>query len=411
MTCQSCRSATALVFSAGDLPPCNSYATIGQPEPQTHYPTDLHFCESCGLAQLGYVPPQSVTFPSSYPYTSSTTKALRDNFAQLYEETQRINPLGPRDLVIDIGGNDGNLLSNWVGKHYVLNVTPEDMGRRGEEERHVQHLKAYWSNRTATLLMRKLKAEGDGRGAKLITATNVFAHVPDPHDFLDGVNEALAPGGMFVSESHYLPGLLRDAQYDTLYGEHARYLSLQSIRHQLEAHGFFVIVARHIPTHGGSIRVYAARRADHASGYNAGHIFGLIGEDRIFEDNVTLPDFATFREKVAKHRHDLRQLLGNCRQMGLKVAGLGAPSRASTMVSYCGLSVDDVAEVYEHPDSHKVGRWLPGSRIPVVAETERIDADVLLMFNHHIAREMTEKVRAKGFTGRIVIPLPEVRVE
>jgi hypothetical protein len=133
--------------------------------------------------------------------------------------------------------------------------------------------------------------------------------------------------------------------------------------------------------------------------------------DPIYQDSVTLDDFATFRERVAKHRHDLRRVLGECRSLGLKVAGLGAPSRASTMVSYCGLSVEDVACVYEHPESHKCGKWMPGSRIPVVPEPERIDADVLVMFNHHIAREMTEKVRAKGFAGRIVIPLPEVRVE
>lgn len=394
MICQSCAAETTLVFSAGNLPPCNDFVPIGEPREQTHYPTDLYFCERCGLAQLGVVPPQSVTFPASYPYTSSTTKALRDNFAQLYEETQRINPLGPRDLVIDIGGNDGNLLSHFAA-HKTLNVTPEDVGQRGADLG-IEHFQAYWSHMTAATLPK----------AKLVTATNVFAHVPDLHDFLDGVNEALAPGGMFVSESHYLPDLLRNAQYDTIYGEHARYLSLQSIRRQLEANGLVVIGARSIPTHGGSVRVYAMRKGDGGDRRSR-----LELDNDLLEMPISLPHFATFRARVAKHRHDLRRLLGECRSLGLKVAGLGAPSRASTMVSYCGLSVDDVAEVYEHPDSHKCGHWLPGTRIPVVAEPARIEADVLVMFNHHIAREMTEKVRAKGFTGRIVIPLPEVRVE
>lgn len=396
MTCQSCSSQTKLVFSAGNLAPCNEYQPIGSAEPVTSYPTDLYFCERCGLAQLGYIPPQSVTFPASYPYTSSTTKALRDNFAQLYEETQRINPLGPDELVIDIGGNDGNLLSNWAGKHRVLNVTPESIGLESVH-RGAAWSQSYWTAATA----RDLVLQFDR--AKLITATNVFAHVPDPHDFLDGVDVALAPGGMFVSESHYLPDLLRGVQFDTVYSEHARYLSLQSIRHQLSAHGFTIIGARSIPTHGGSIRVYAMRESE------ATKRLHLEGEP--LEMPLTLGHFATFREKVTKHRHDLRRLLGECRSLGLKVAGLGAPSRASTMVSYCGLSVEDVAEVYEHPSSHKVGRMMPGTRIPIRAEPERIEADVLLMFNHHIAAEMTAKVRAKGFTGRIVIPLPEVRVE
>jgi hypothetical protein len=406
MSCQACNAETSLVFSAGYLPPCNSYQPIGSPEPVTTYATDLYFCDRCGLAQLGCVPPQTVTFPASYPYLSSTTRILRDNFSQLYEETQRINPLGPDDLVIDIGGNDGNLLSNWVGKHRVLNVTPEDAGKIGED-RGIPWLGEYWCQDSAEIAARYRTG-----GAKLITATNVFAHVPDLHDFLDGVDVALAPGGMFVSESHYLPGLLRNVQYDTLYGEHARYLSLQSIDHQLAAHGFVIIGARSIPTHGGSIRVYAMRKGEEFDEMHLRSGAKLV-ESRVYrsEESVTLADFATFRERVTKHRHDLRRVLGECRSLGLKVAGLGAPSRASTMVSYCGLSVDDVAEVYEHPSSHKVGHWLPGTRIPVVAEPERIDADVLVMFNHHIAREMTEKVRAKGFAGRFVIPLPDVVVE
>ncbi len=396
MNCQSCKAETSLVFSAGYLPPCNSYAPIGSAEPVTSYATDLYFCDRCGLAQLGHVPPQTVTFPASYPYLSSTTRILRDNFAQLYEETQRINPLGPDDLVIDIGGNDGNLLSNWVGKHRVLNVTPEDAGALGAK-RGVPHFQAYWSRETAAGLPK----------AKLITATNVFAHVPDPHDFLDGVDAALAPGGMFVSESHYLPDLLRGVQFDALYGEHARYLSLQSIRRQLAAHGMCILGARAIPTHGGSIRVYAQRTSEVRRG-------GLLfGDDGVDEDGVTLADFATFRERVAKHRSDLLRLIGDIRRMGMTSAGVGAPSRASTLVSYCGLNADDLACVYEAPGSHKIGKMMPGTAIEIREEPVEFGADqpdFLLLLSWHLP-ELKSELRAKGFRGRFVYPLPSVRVE
>lgn len=397
--CRGCDSAELeTVLDLGDLPLVNAYNPIGSSLPTQCFPHAIRFCQRCGMAQQSGALSREEVFPSSYPYSSSTTRALRDNFAQLFEESQRINPLGKGDLAIDIGGNDGNLLSNWVGTCRTLNVTPEDMGKLGVE-RGVEHFQAYWSQMTAATLPK----------AKLITATNVFAHTPAPSDFLAGVNEALAPGGMFVIEAHYLPDLLRGVQYEAAYLEHDRLLSLQSIRHQLSAHNFTIIGARSIPTHGGSVRVYAMREGEAVLG-PAEKFTGLI--DQIpSSDGPSLADFATFRERVAKHRYELRRLLGECRSLGLKVAGLGAPSRASTMVSYCGLSVDDVAEVYEHPDSHKVGHWLPGTRIPVVAEPERIDADVLLMFNHHLAADMTAKVRAKGFTNRIVIPLPEVRVE
>ena len=401
--CRGCDSSDLEpVVELGMLPLVNALEPIGSSVPATLYPHTIVWCSRCGLAQQSGRVDAEALFGKSYPYRSSVTRALRDNFADLYAEHQKIDPLGPDDLVVDIGGNDGNLLSHFLA-HRTLNVTPEDMGKLGEE-RGIPHHQAYWGLETAREVVAK-----HGQ-AKLITATNVFAHTPSPSDFLEGVTHALAPGGAFVSESHYLPDLLRGVQYETLYLEHDRFLSIESIRHQLSAHDMTIIGARSIPTHGGSIRVYAVR----------GDTFRRLPpiltsnhwlDDAIFEDNVTLADFATFREKVAENRHDLRQLLAAYWSAGLKVAGLGAPSRASTMVSHCGLSVGDVAEVYEHPDSHKVGRWLPGTRIPVVAEPERIDADVLVMFNHHLAREMTEKVRAKGFTGRIVIPLPEVRVE
>ena len=396
MNCQSCASPTTLVLSLGSLIPCNSY--ISEPEPQTAYPTDLYFCETCGLAQLGHVPPQTVTFPASYPYTSSTTRILRENFAQLYEETQRFNPLGPNDLVIDIGGNDGNLLSNWVGKCQVFNVTPEDVGKLGEA-RGIRWAKNYWTKDFAARMMRQCQQ------ANLITATNVFAHVPDPHDFLDGVDEALAPGGMFVSESHYLPGLLRGVQYDTLYAEHARYLSLQSIRHQLAAHDFTVIGARHIPTHGGSIRVYATRKGEERD-------CPLDPARRIYEDGVTLYDFEEFRGKVVKHRRDLLRLVGEIRGLGMRIVGIGAPSRASTLVSYCGLGADDLECVYEVAGSHKVGKWMPGTRIPIVPESSiPPSAEFALLLSHHVGFELKKAWRERGYQGRFIEPLPTVRID
>ena len=404
--CRGCDSSDlAPVVELGMLPLVNAFEPIGPSVPATLYPHTLVWCARCGLAQQSGRVDAETLFGKSYPYRSSVTRALRDNFAGLYAEHRKIAPLGPDDLVVDIGGNDGNLLSHFLA-HRTLNVTPEDMGKLGEE-RGIPHHQAYWGLETAREVVAK-----HGQ-AKLITATNVFAHTPSPSDFLEGVTHALAPGGIFVSESHYLPDLLRGVQYETLYLEHDRMLSLQSTRHQLAAHDLTIIGARSIPTHGGSIRVYAMRKSESREIPLNVHPASAMTRlpNQIYEDSVTLADFATFRGRVAEHRHDLRQLLAAYWSAGLKVAGLGAPSRASTMVSYCGLSVEDVACVYEHPSSYKVGKWMPGSRIPVVAEPERIDADVLLVFNHHIFQDMKAKVLSKGFTGRLLVPLPEVRVE
>ena len=410
MTCQSCDSPDLeLGISLGMLAACNDFKPIGDATPTKVYPHDVFFCTRCGLAQLGHVPPQTETFPASYPYTSSTTRALRDNFAELYAEHRKIAPLKPGDLVIDIGGNDGNLLSHFPTECARLNVTPEDMGKRGEE-RGIRHEQMYWTAKVG-----KYVAGIHGQ-AKLITATNVFSHVPDPHDFLAGVLECLAPGGIFVVEFQSLTDLLRGVQFDHVYGEHARYNSLESIRHQLAAHDLTIVGARSIPTHGGSIRVYAMRRADSLGipldvhpGSVASRLPNQVHEAVV----VTLADFATFRQKVVQHRRDMQRTIGDIRRMGMTIVGIGAPSRAATLIGYDGITADDMPIVLETHGSHKIGKCMPGTGIGVLEETPTLlaDADFALLLSHHLSAELKPALRAKGFGGRFIVPLPEVRAE
>src|SRR5689334_3080455 len=248
--CRSCQGDIVPVLSLGLLPLANQY--VETPRPLEFCPHELMRCPTCGLAQLGFTAPSEEVFDAGYPCSSSTTRALRENFADLAAEAGELIGLSPEDLVIDIGGNDGNLLSNFVGKRRVLNVTPEDIGALGVE-RGIPHLQQYWSRETAADVLAQ-----HGK-AKLVTATNVFAHVPDPHEFIEAVLSVLTDDGVFLSESHYLGALLRDVQYDTVYSEHARYLSLTSIANMLRQHGLVVAFARAIDSHGGSIRVYACK--------------------------------------------------------------------------------------------------------------------------------------------------------
>ena len=406
--CRGCDSAALEpVVELGMLPLVNAFEPIGSSVPATLYPHTIVWCSRCGLAQQSGRVDAETLFGRSYPYRSSVTRALRDNFAGLYAEHQKIAPLGPDDLVVDIGGNDGNLLSHFLA-HRTLNVTPEDMGKLGEE-RGIAHHQAYWGPETAREVVNK-----HGQ-AKLITATNVFAHTPSPSDFLEGVTHALAPGGIFASESHYLPGLLRGNQWDTLYLEHDRFLSLQSIRHQLAAHDMQILGARSIPTHGGSIRVYAMRCGEvNALALRAFEKLVREGVPVVHEETVTLADFATFRAKVVQHRRDMQRLIGDIRRLGMSIVGIGAPSRAATLIGYDGLSVDDVSCVLETKGSHKLGHYMPGTRIQVVEETEErlcLHADFALLLSHHIADELKPALRSKGFGGKFIVPLPEVRIE
>ena len=257
--CQVCGHAPLDdVLSLGYMPPVNQMVRIGVvPRQQPWFPTNLLHCRNCELVQLGLAVDPVIIFPPDYPYTSGTTKLLRDNFADLARESAAMLGLGKDDLVVDIGSNDGTLLSNFKeAGHRVLGIEPTDVGAIANQ-RGIPTLKRYFGPEVA----REVKREHGP--AALVTAANCFAHIEDVHAIVDAIGEMLQPDGVFISELHYLMGLLDTLQYDTIYHEHLRYYSLASLKHLLEMHGLEVFHARPIPSHGGSIRVYAARRGTH----------------------------------------------------------------------------------------------------------------------------------------------------
>lgn len=253
--CQICQSPDLEpVLFLGYLPPVNLMPKIGEPPcEQASYPAQWLRCPNCQLVQLGLIVDPNILFPPEYPYTSGTTRILRENFAEQYREARTIVDLTPRDLVVDIGSNDGTLLSNFAaGGHRVQGIEPTLIGNLAKE-RNIPTLTAFFGKDAARTVR-------DQQGpAKIVTATNVFAHMENIHEIVDSIVLLMDEKGVFISESHYLLSLVETLQYDTIYHEHLRYYSLQSIQYLLKAHGLEVIHAKRIPTHGGSIRVYAAR--------------------------------------------------------------------------------------------------------------------------------------------------------
>ena len=401
-SCQVCGAAGLVpILFLGYLPPVNRMNPVGEkPREQPSYPAQLLYCPKCHLAQLGLIVDSQVLFPAEYPYTSSTTKILRDNFAQLYQECAPLLDLRPEDLIVDVGSNDGNLLSNFAGKHRVLGITPEDIGRIAIE-RGIPTLLEYFG---PAVVDKVLATHGP---AKLVTATNVFAHIERPNDVLREVIRLMAPGGTFISESHYLLSLIEDLQYDTIYHEHLRYYSLHSLKYLLESRGLEVFHAVRIPTHGGSIRVYAARKGERP-------VSPAVGQMLAAEAPVVLSEssFAEFRRRTVLSKLKLHALLLGIKAEKGRVYGISAPSRASTLVNYVGLDDGIVETVLEVKGSHKTGKYLPGTLIPVEDEARLFEdqPEYALLFSWHIADELMPKLRAKGFRGRFIIPLPEPRV-
>jgi hypothetical protein len=399
--CQVCDSPELRsVLFIGYLPPVNAMPAIGtRPAEQPAYPAELLHCENCQLVQIGLIVDPAILFPPTYPYTSGTTKILRDNFAQLSREIAERYPLKKSGLIVDIGSNDGTLLSNFTEHARVFGIEPTNAGKLAQQHG-IPTLTSFF-NRSA---VEKTLAE-HGK-AKVVTATNVFAHIEDIHEIVDCIDNILADDGFFISESHYLLSLIETLQYDTIYHEHLRYYSVTALKYLLEMHGFEIIYARRIPTHGGSIRVYAARKGQYPVDATLSQ---LLNEEK---RGITKESLAKFARAVTQTKLDLLALLKDIKARA-RVYGVGAPSRASTLINYVGLDDGILDCVLEIKGSYKIGKYVPGTVIPVVEE-QRLFADqpeYALLLSWHIADELVPKLTSRGFKGRYIIPLPSPRVQ
>ena len=400
--CQLCDS-TALepIFFAGYLPPVNEMPVIGErPIEQPSYPAEVLRCSNCELVQLGLIVDPTILFPPSYPYTSGTTRILRENFAELCEETLRLYPIDADDLVVDIGSNDGTLLSNFLSAgRRVLGIEPTDAGDLANAAG-VPTLKSFFDR---TAVERVLREHGS---SKVITATNVFAHMENLPEVLECVLELLADEGLFITESHYWLALLETLQYDTIYHEHLRYYSLTSLAHLLDTYGLEAVRAKRIATHGGSIRVYAARKGRHPTDESIGRI---LAEE---EKGLAVERLAAFRRDVAESKLELYALLLEARRGGHSIYGVGAPSRSATLINYVGLDEGIIECVVEIRGSHKIGKYVPGTMIPVLDESKLFEdqPSYALLFSWHIADELIPKLVEAGFRGSFIVPLPKPRI-
>ena len=394
------KSLTSLLF-LGYLPPVNTLQKIGStPKEEISFPAELLYCNKSKLAQLGCIVNKEILFPYSYPYTSSTTKILRENFVDLYNDTSKIVDLKKNDLIIDIGSNDGNLLENFKKKHKVLGITPEKIGKLAIKKG-IPTIIDYFNNKIASKVIKRY-----GK-AKIITATNVFAHIDDINKIVKLIKKVLKSDGVFISESHYLLPLIKSVQYDTIYHEHLRYYSLESLNYLFKKHNLQIFNVKEIPTHGGSIRVYAARKGAYKVSIN---VKKQLNKEK---KNLNKQSFEKFRRNVVTSKLNLFSLIKKLKDKNKKIFGVGAPSRASTLINYLGLDQDVVDCVLEINGSYKIGNYIPGTKIPILNENIlfKNKPDYLILFSWHIKKELKRNLKKKGFRGKFIIPLPSPKIE
>lgn len=399
MKCYICENKNLTKFlSLGHQPPSDAFLKASDlEESEISYPLDLYFCAKCFLVQLGFVVDPEILF-RDYVYTSGMNNSLKKNFSDLVDKIVKRFKLTNQDLAVDIGSNDGTLLDNY--KQYdvkTLGIDPSS-ATKFAIEKGIDTLVDFFNESTATVAKKKC-----GK-AKVITATNVFAHVPDLSSFMAGINALLADGGVFISESGYLLDLIEKIQYDSVYHEHLRYYSLLSLTTLLKKFNLEIFDAERISTHNGSIRVYAAK----AGAYKKSKVLENLIQAEIDFGLNKLETFQKFANDVTTHKLELQNLLIGLKNKGNTIVGIGAPAKGNTLLNYCHLGPEVIDYLMEKSDL-KIGLYSPGMHIPVVDEKILFDKqpDYGLILSWNIADELMPKLRQAGFKGQFIIPFPK----
>jgi len=371
-------------------------------EQEATYPLRFLICQECGLAQIDYVVPPEVLFYPEYPYRSGITETLKQNLYSLAMTTTKKLKLQKNDLVIDIGSNDGTILEGYKAAGMnVLGVEPTNIAQIARQNG-IETINEFFSAEVAE----KIKAKYGQ--APLITAANMFAHVPNLGSLIRGVNTLLIDGGVFITESHYLLDIIKTVQYDSIYHEHLKFYALKPLTILMHQYGFTITDAERIPNYGGSIRVYATKGTNLPQ---SERLIEMIAKEKL-EGLYERSTYQAFRRKVVQSKIDLQTLLLKIRNAGETVAGIGCPGRSSTLLNYCNVDTELLPYIAEQSTSLKLGLFLPGTHIPIVDEEIlfRDQPDYVLMLSWHYSKPIINNLRKKGLKSRIILPLPDVHL-
>lgn len=401
--CQICNNPKLLlVLSMGHQPVLQEYLTHDKlHEPEVTYPLNLVFCNRCGLSQLSYIIDPALVFMPHYPYRSGLTLMLVRNFEQLAQSLHDASMFKEGDVVVDIGSNDGTLLRPFKARGaVVVGVEPTNVAKIANKSG-IPTIQHYFNKGTVKEIRAKYGKP------RVITATNVFAHINDTPTLVKNIKALMSPDTVFVSESQYLRDMIEKSEFDTIYNEHLRYYSLKPLVHLFELNGMSVVDAERIEAAGGSIRVYA-KVGKHAMSARAKNILKEEKELGLHD----LRTLHTFAKRAHEAKHDLVELLTKLKKKGARIAGLTSAGRSNALLGFTKINNTFLDYNAEKKGSPKIGLYTPGTHIPVVDEAHLVkdQPDYLVVLSWHIGPELIKISRKFGYKGKFIIPLPKPKV-
>lgn len=368
-----------------------------------HFPLKVCVCTDCWLVQLTHVIPAEIMF-RNYLYIPSTSTTVVAHFREMADHIIKNFNVKRKDLVIDIGSNDGTLLSNFQKKNIpVLGVDPAENIARQANKNGIRTLCTFFTEEKAQKI-----AQEYGK-AKIITATNVIAHIQDLHDVMKGIALLLQDNGIFVMEAPYLADLVERNEFDTIYHEHLSYFSVHPLEVLFHQHGLKIIDIQKQSIHGGSLRVFVAKQSADYTVHPRVEKFLIEEKAKNLQNIKTYDDFAL---RVKKVKRDLLQFLRKIRKEGKTIIGYGAAAKGNVLLNYCDISTDLLDYIVDSIP-YKQGKYTPGTHIPIYPESKIVKAmpDYTLILAWNFADEIIRKNQEyvqKG--GRFIIPVPYLKI-
>lgn len=404
--CRFCGAAIERTFvDLGMSPLCETYpSAFDLNSGETYYPLHVRVCDQCFLVQLEEYESRENIF-SDYAYFSSYSDSWLKHAENYCNQMIERFHLVPQSFVVEVASNDGYLLQYFVRKNVpVLGVEPAANVAKVAVEKGVPTRVGFFG----THLAEEMAAEG--RRADLVLGNNVLAQVPDLNDFVEGLKILLKPRGVLTLEFPHLLRLMERNELDTIYHEHFSYFSMLTTVKILAAHGLKAFDVDELPTHGGSLRVYACREEDETRGIEPS-VDRLIQTER--NAKLHLPDgYLAFTRQVQETKFAFLEFLLKAARERKTVAGYGAPGKSATLLHYCGIGKDLIAYTVDL-NPYKQGRFLPGTHIPIyhpdkIRETK---PDYVVVLPWNLKDEIMEQLQfIREWGGRFVVPIPEVEI-
>ena len=402
--CQICNSKKMhLILDLGHQPLCDSLLTKEMlNNPEKTYPLRMLWCEECSLAQLDYCVDGNEVYHQDYPYTTGVTKELVEYLKDMSYSLTRKYDLNQNDLVVDLGSNDGTLLTGFKKNGTkTVGVEPTNIANIANKN-NIETIQEFFTNDVADNIK---NTHGE---ASLIIATNMFAHMATLGEVISGIESLLKPDGVFVFENHYLLDVIQGGQFDTIYHEHLRTYSLKSLIKLFSYYNFTITDVERGTRYGGNIRVHVTKGKNRDVSKNVESLLKLEEEFGLYK----LETYRKFAERVKRAKNDFMNFILKIKTEGKTIVGNSCPGRSVTLLNYYGVDGDLLPYIAEQPTSLKLNLFLPGKHMPIVNNEILIkeQPDYVVLLAWHYAKPIMEQLKERGLKSNFIIPLPDMTV-